>query len=228
MTLHAVLYPFCDCVHHPARFIIFAQLAQLCIIISIFVIFHILHIIRTCKFTQTVLCSIQHLVKSLSWLCCCWSCIFNISHIFLLLHNRCLCVLNLRPCHSGLSIYIILHPFLLLSFATKLCFSSLHPWMLPRLQQSLLQRHIGHHSIDDLVVWIGLWSCQICSPEVENGSSFGALTIGYCVHFLVGLDVGCCMLCTTSRQAVSCMSRLVCFIHLNKAKSEFWLSLHWE
>jgi len=50
---------------------------------------------------------------------------------------------------------------------------------------------------------------------------FGALTIVSCVDFVVGRDVGCCKIWTTRRQGKSYMSRFVCLINLNKAKSEF-------
>ena len=50
---------------------------------------------------------------------------------------------------------------------------------------------------------------------------FGTLTIVFCVEFVDGGDVGCCMIWTTWRQAASFMSRLVLLIDLNKAKSEF-------
>jgi len=61
-SLHALLYRFRDCAHHPAGFIIFSQLALLCICIM----FPILLIVWTCKITQTVSNSIQHLLKQLS------------------------------------------------------------------------------------------------------------------------------------------------------------------
>jgi len=53
----------------------------------------------------------------------------------------------------------------------------------------------------------------------------GTLNIVSWVDSVVARDVGCCKIWTTSRQAVSLMSRLVCFINLNKAKSALWQSL---
>ena len=47
-------YHFGDCVHPPAGFIIFAELAQLMIIIIINLVFHILRIVRSCKIAQTI------------------------------------------------------------------------------------------------------------------------------------------------------------------------------
>ena len=49
ISLHARLYHFGQCAHHPAGFVIFAQLAQHCIFIII--IFPILLIVRTFRFT---------------------------------------------------------------------------------------------------------------------------------------------------------------------------------
>jgi len=48
-SLHALLYCFRDCAHHPAGFIIFAHLAPLCM----FIICPILLIVRTCNIAQT-------------------------------------------------------------------------------------------------------------------------------------------------------------------------------
>jgi len=44
-SLHALMYCFGDCADHPARFVIFAQLAQICIFIIL--IFPILQILRS-------------------------------------------------------------------------------------------------------------------------------------------------------------------------------------
>jgi len=65
--LHAMLCHFADCAHHPAGFVIFAQLALLCPFIIL--IFPILPIVRTCKITQTVSDSLHHLLKRLFGLC---------------------------------------------------------------------------------------------------------------------------------------------------------------
>jgi len=62
-ALHAVLYRFGDCAHHPLRFIIFAQLAKLCIFFMIIFDIPILLFFGTCKIAQTVSDSIQHLRK---------------------------------------------------------------------------------------------------------------------------------------------------------------------
>jgi len=110
-ALHVVLYCFGDCAHHPARFIIFAQLAKLCIFLIMILVFPILHILETCKIAQTVLDSIQNLPEWCFGLCGCRSCLFNICHILLPLLNHGLCVLNSSSCHRGLSIHMILDPF---------------------------------------------------------------------------------------------------------------------
>jgi len=116
-ALHAEQFRFGDSAHHPARFIIFAQLAKLSIFLIIILVFPILLIFRTCMIGQTVSNSIQHLLKCCFRLCGCRSCLFNIPQMFLLLHNRCLRVLNSRSCHCGLSIHIILNPFDFFFFA---------------------------------------------------------------------------------------------------------------
>jgi hypothetical protein len=116
-ALHAVLYRFGDCANHPARFFIFAQLAMPCILFIIILVFPILLIIGICKITQTVSDSFQHLLKCDFRLSGCRSSLFNIYHMFLLLHHCCLCVLNSLSCHCGLSLHIILDPFLSLFVA---------------------------------------------------------------------------------------------------------------
>ena len=119
---YAAFYRFGDCAHHPAGFIIFAQLALLCIIVFFF-IFCILLIVGTCKIGQTVSDSIQHLFKCVFRLSGGQSCLFNIAHIFLLLLNRCLCVFNSLTCHRSLPLHIIVYPLLFHFIAQKVCFS---------------------------------------------------------------------------------------------------------
>jgi len=110
-ALHAVLYRFSDCAHHPARFIMSTEFAALCIFFIIFFVFPILLIIGTCKMAQTVCDSIQHLFKRCFRLPGCRATVFSSPHI---LHNCCLCVLNSLSCHCGLSLHKILDPFLFL------------------------------------------------------------------------------------------------------------------
>jgi hypothetical protein len=111
-TVHAVLYRVGDCAHHWVRFIISARLAKLCILFFIFHHLPSLLIIRSCKIAQTVYDSTQQLLKWVFRIACCWSCFFSSSHIFLLFHNCRLSSFNLHSYHSGLSINIILNPFL--------------------------------------------------------------------------------------------------------------------
>jgi hypothetical protein len=113
--LHALLDSFGDCVHHPAGFVIFTQIALL----SLFIIFlfPILPIIGTCKITQTVSDSNQHFLKRLFGLSGRQSRYFSMRHIVLLLLNRCFCVFNSLSCPSGFSLHIILNPFLFLLIA---------------------------------------------------------------------------------------------------------------
>jgi len=53
----------------------------------------------------------------------------------------------------------------------------------------------------------------------------GIVTL-FCVDFVNWQNVGCWKIWTTWRQAASFMSKLVCWINLNKAKSAFGPSLH--
>jgi hypothetical protein len=108
-ALHALLDRFGDYAHHPAWFIIFAQLALLCLLI---LIFPILSIVGTCKITQTVSDSSLHLLKSLFGFSGRQPRDFSMHHVVLLLLNRCHCVFNWLSCPSGLSLNIILNPFL--------------------------------------------------------------------------------------------------------------------
>jgi len=128
-TLHAVLDGFGHWTHHPAGFVIFAQLMQLWIF-SIILIFTILLIAGTYKIAQTVSDSIQHLLKCFLRLFGCQYRFFNISHTFLLLPDRRLCILNSPSCHSGVAIHIILDPFLILCIASKVHSLSFLCWKL--------------------------------------------------------------------------------------------------
>jgi len=113
--LCALLYHIGNCAPHPAGFVIFAQLAKLGIFIILNINIHL--IVGTCKITQTISDSNHHFLKCCSRLCHCQSCVFAISLIFLLLLNRCICVFNSHFCHSGVSLDIILDPFLFLFIA---------------------------------------------------------------------------------------------------------------
>jgi len=112
-----VLYCFAVSAHHPATLVIFTELSKLSIFFIICLVFPILLIYGNCKMAMTVSDSIHYLRKWYFILSGCRSCLFSISHIFLLLDNRCLCVLILLSCQSGLSIHIILHPLFSLFFA---------------------------------------------------------------------------------------------------------------
>jgi len=106
--LPALLRHVGECAHHPARFVIFAQLALLCLFIIL--IFPILPFIRTCKITQTVSDSNNHNVESLSGHSVRRSRIYNSPCIILLLLNCCLSVFNSLSCPSGLSLNLSLDP----------------------------------------------------------------------------------------------------------------------
>jgi hypothetical protein len=116
-ALHAVPYCSGDCAHHPARFIVFAQLAKLCVFFIFRDKFPILLMIGTWKIAQSVSNSIQHLLECFFWFSCCWLLFLSIAHIMLHLHNRCLSVFNSHSCSSGHSIHIIFNRYLFLWFA---------------------------------------------------------------------------------------------------------------
>jgi len=120
-SVQAVLYWFRDFAHHPAGFVIFAQLAQLCIFI-IFLMISVLMLVGSSKIAQTVPDTSQHLFKWFFWLSGCQFWMFRISDILLLLLNRCLCVFSWLCCHSGLSLHIMIDPLLFLFVAQGVCF----------------------------------------------------------------------------------------------------------
>jgi len=120
--LHMLLYYFGDCAHHPAGYVICAQLTHLCILIILF--YHILLIVGTCTIAQTCSDVIEHLWKHYLELSGCQSRGFSFPHIFLLLINRCLCIFNPLSCHSGFSLNMILDSCLWFFFAFKVRSSS--------------------------------------------------------------------------------------------------------
>jgi len=76
-ALYALLYHVGDCVHHPASFVIFAQLVNLCIFLIIIAVIPFLLILGSFKIPQTVSDSVHHLLKCCFRLCGCWSCLFH-------------------------------------------------------------------------------------------------------------------------------------------------------
>ena len=236
-ALHAVLYHLGDFAHYLDRFVIFAQLAMLYIFFIIILLIPIILIVGSCKMAQTVCDSIQYLLKSYFSLCGCRSCLFNISHIFLLLHHRCLCVLNSLSCHCGLSIHIILDSCLFCSLFKMYVFRlfSVGSFFLDRKLRNA--PNAPTISASKQLLHLLCWCCShvhwfVELPYLPAGSGksffFGALTILSCVDLVVGREVECSKIWTTWRQGASYMSRLVDLINLNKAKSVFWPSLHWE
>jgi hypothetical protein len=101
-ALNLVLYRFGGCAHQPAWFVLFAHRGKPCISFIIILVFPILLILGFCKIAQTVSDSIQHLLKRYFRLCGCPMSLFNNSHMFLLLHNCCLCLLNYVSCHCSI------------------------------------------------------------------------------------------------------------------------------
>jgi len=122
-TLHALLHHFEDCAHHPAGFIIFAQLAQLWMFLIILFVFPILLIVGICKISQTVSDSSQHLLTCLFRLSGCRSCLCSFSNIVLLQHDCCLWVFNSHSFQSSIPIHIFLDPYLFLFVVSKVCVS---------------------------------------------------------------------------------------------------------
>ena len=110
--LHALLYHSRDCAYHPAKFIIFAQLAVLCL--GIILILPILPIVRTCKIAQTVSDSNHHRLNCLFRLSGRQSHASSCPPVFLPLLDRCQCIFNSRSRDSVISLNIILDPFLFL------------------------------------------------------------------------------------------------------------------
>jgi len=225
-TLHTVLYCFGDCAHHPARVIINTQLAKPCFFFIIFLVFPILLIVQTYKIAQSVSDCIQHLFKRFFGLAVCRSRIFSSTHIFLLLHNRCLCVLNSLFCHSGFPPHMILDPFLFLIIGWKVCFSScLDPKLLVALQAAQCSQLSDTFFLQATLAFIGLMTsmCGLLCWFAEFAHwkwrkvLFGALTIGSCVDLVVWRDVGCCKIWTTWRQVESFRLRFIRLINSNKA-----------
>jgi len=234
-SLHALLNQFGDCAHHPARFVIFAQLALPWLLIIL--VFPILAIVRTGTITQTASDRNHHRLKSLFGRSVRQSCVFRIPCFFLLLLNRCVCVSNSLSIPSGFSLNMILDPCSL-SWLLKKCvtrrfsatsiFLNHKPRKAPRARTHsaskprLLSFAWWHHWVDSFVdlPYLPAWSGEIFFLR--------ALTIVVCVDFVVGRDVACCTIWTIWRQDASFKSRLVCLIILNQAKSAFWLSINWE
>jgi len=112
------VWPSPSQVHH------LRSVAELCIIFIIILVFPLLLIFGTSKITQIVSDSIQYHIESCFRFCGCWSCVLNIPHMILLLNNRSLCILNSVSYHCGLSIHIILDPFLFVFIDSEVRFQS--------------------------------------------------------------------------------------------------------
>ena len=235
-SLDVVLNHFGNSALHPARFVIFAQLAPLCIWIIVLII-PVLFLVRTCKIAQTMSDSIQHLMTSRFWLSGCQSHISSISDIFLLVLNRSICVFNSLSCHGGFSLHLIIEPLLIFFIAQKVRFWSF-------LRRKLLVGSQLHNAaraqtlaaskphLPSFTWWRCDVECLVDLLYLPAGCSkklfFRVLTILFCVDCVVGQDVGCWKIWTIWRQAASFMSRMVSYMNMNKAKSAFWPSLNWE
>jgi len=155
IPLDALLYCCGDCAHHPARFVIFAQLAPLCVFIIL--IFPILPIVRTYKITQTVSDCTNHRLKCLFVCLVHQSCDVSFFHTFMLLLNHCLCISNLVSCPGGFSLNIILHPFLFLFIAWEVRFSLFLDLKLPfGLQGAQYPKGLDSFSFQTVLAFIRL------------------------------------------------------------------------
>jgi hypothetical protein len=88
------------------------------------------------------------------------------------------------------------------------------------------------HLVQSIMWWCAHVECfvDLLYLLVGNGKRylFVGSTIALRVDFADRRDVGCCEIWNTWRQAGWFMSRWVHLIDLNKGKSAFWPSLHWE
>jgi len=121
IPLHVRLDRFRYCTHQPAGFVIFTQLAQLSVFLSL--IFPILPMVGTCNIAQTVSDSRYHRVKHKFGLSGCQCRVFSCLRKFSLLPNLCFCGFSSLSCPSGLSLNIILDPFLFHYTVQEVCFS---------------------------------------------------------------------------------------------------------
>jgi len=121
-ALHTLLYRYVDCAHHPAGFIIFAQLALLCLFIML--IFPIIPIFGTCKIAQTVSDIHNHRLKHPFGLSGCQFRASCCPCAFQLLPVRCLCICNSRSCQSGFSLNITVDSFLFVFISYEVRFLS--------------------------------------------------------------------------------------------------------
>lgn len=112
---HALPHHLGDNAHHPARFVIIAQLALLCR--SIILMRPVRPIVGTCKITRTVSASSQCLPECLFGLSAHQSGVFSLPDLPLLLLNRPFCVFSSLSCPSGCSPNIFLSPFFLIFIA---------------------------------------------------------------------------------------------------------------
>jgi len=123
-TLHALLYSFGDCANHPARFVIFAQLAQPWNFFINVVVVPIILIVGSCKMAQTVSHSIKRLLQCSFGLPGCQSPLFSNSHILLLMLDHYLSIFNSLSCHGGFSVQRIIDEFPLIIVVWNMQFLS--------------------------------------------------------------------------------------------------------
>jgi len=178
-TLHVLVYCLGNCAHHAVGFIIAAQLVQRCPFFIIILILPICLIIRTCKIAQTVSNTIQYLLKYVFWISGCQSHLFSISHIFLLLGNCCLYVLNNLSYLCGFFIHIFYNPFALTLGASnsvfhiisslKASFMILFCAILWFFRPFHLRSVAYCDTLNHIAVWITFSIWCVCQPEVVNG-----------------------------------------------------------
>ena len=196
--LHAMLNSFIYCAHHPAGFVIFAQLSLLCLFIILF--FPILSLIGKYNMAQTVSDSNHYLAKRLFELSGHQFSVFRCLHNFLLLSNHYLCGFNSLVCPSGLCLHIILDRFLSLSLLKKCTscgFSAAASfWIascaMPQGLKLFLPRSRScPHSLDNVVEWNTLSTCRICRRDMATRSLSEHWPLYFVLTLLLGvmLDV---------------------------------------
>jgi len=170
------------------------------------------------------LTSLQTCFRGFWW----WPRAYCSSHIFHLLHNPMSLHLELALLpprfpspHNRWSISVALdclHFVFPVSSPPEATFQIVSCAMIKMLRPVLRPILCCIHSRDNVDQWTALLISHICPQEVENDHirSIDPILCGYLV---VQPDVGCWKLWTTGRQAESVMSRLICLMNLNKAKS---------
>jgi len=223
--LHVLLYSLGDCAHHPAGFVIFAQLALLWLFIIL--MFPILPIIGTCKIAQTVSSSHHHLLKQPFGLSGCQSHVFSCPWVFLL---HAIAASASSTCFLTTAVSLSTYSWIHFSFSALLKkwvshrFSAASFYLDCKLRNATMAWTISVSK--HIMAWFAWWRrcvdrfLDLLYLPCGTGEMFcfEALTIVVCVDFVVGWDVGCHKISTIWRQAVSSMSKVGTFTQLEQSK----------